>query len=93
MFLWFPSRLMPSTPADFQMMGRQMLVVLAKFLIMGLAVGMAAALGVVVYLVAGESLLLAVAAGWVMLALGAAALVPLLALAFRNFDVARDTPP
>jgi hypothetical protein len=34
-----------------------------------------------------------VATGWVMLALAAAALVPLLALAFQNFDVARDTPP
>jgi hypothetical protein len=93
MFLWFPTRQVPSSPADFQMMGRQMLVLLAKFLILGLACGIAGAAGTVLYLFAGESLSLALSAGWLLLVLFAAALVPLLALAFRNFDVARDTPP
>jgi hypothetical protein len=93
MFLWFPSRQVPSSPADFQMMGRQLLVLLAKFLILGLAAGIAGTVGAVVYWSAGGLVTPAVAAGWVILAASAAALVPLLALAFRNFDVARDTPP
>jgi hypothetical protein len=93
MFLWFPTRQIPSSPADFQMMGRQLLVLLAKLLVLGVAGGLAGLAGVVLYLLAGESLLLGVSAGWLLLAVFAAALVPLLALAFGNFDVARDTPP
>jgi hypothetical protein len=93
MFLWFPTRQVPSSPADFQMMGRQLLVLVAKLLVLGVAGGLAVLVGIVLYLLAGDNLVLAVSAGWLLLALFAAALVPLLALAFRNFDVARDTPP
>ena len=32
MFLWFPARQTPTTPGDFQMMGRQMLMMSVKFL-------------------------------------------------------------
>jgi hypothetical protein len=92
-FLWFPTRQVPSSPADFQMMGRQLLVLLAKGFILGLAGGLAVGVAVGVFLLTEKSVLPAVAVGWLLLALCAVALVPLLALAFRNFDVARDTPP
>jgi hypothetical protein len=39
------------------------------------------------------SLPLALAVAWLVLAAIAGAMVPPLALAFRQFDVARDTPP
>jgi hypothetical protein len=92
LFLWFPTRHVQATPGDLQALGRQMVLWVVKLLVLQLMAGMAALVGVVAYLAAGRSLVVAAAAGWVVLAGLAAALVPLVALAFRGFDVARDTP-
>ncbi|MGH7227354.1 MAG: hypothetical protein ACRELF_29425, partial [Gemmataceae bacterium] len=46
----------------------------------------------IVYLVSGENELLAGLAAWPIVALSAAAVVPLVAWAFTLFDVGRDTP-
>lgn len=92
LFLWFPSRQAVAMPGDFQVMGRQMLLLLTKGLALGTAlVGAAVAYFLVWFL--AHSLPGALAAAFVVLAGCAAALVPLLALAFARFDVARDTPP
>ena len=40
-----------------------------------------------------NSALAALVTAWVLLAAFGATLVPFIALAFRQFDVARDTPP
>lgn len=92
LFLLFPTRLIASTPGDFQSLGRNVLLMAAKFLVL-LIVGLAAGLvGGMVYLVSGESLLMAALAAWPVVALSAAALVPPIAWAFTIFDVGRDTP-
>lgn len=93
LFLFFPSRALTPTPGDFQVMGRLMLTYLAKAVGMGLATGAAALVAVPIYLLLGRSLPAAMAAAWLVLAGFAVGQVPLIVLAFRRFDVARDTPP
>jgi hypothetical protein len=92
LFLWFPTRSTQATVADFASMGRQVLLVLAKLLVGGLAIGLAALAGAGVRYGFGGGPLAAYLAAFVVLAVAAAALVPLLALAFRRYDVADDTP-
>jgi hypothetical protein len=91
LFLLFPVRLMASTPGDFQALGRNALLALAKAMGLG-AVGTAAALtGAFVWLVTANPWF-GVAAAWPVVACGGAALVPAIGLAFERFDVGRDTP-
>ena len=93
LFLWFPTRMVASTPGDMQILGRQMLLFLGKGLLLGLVAGVGTAVGVGVFLLARQDWLLTLAAVWLIVAGFAVAMVPLVVLAFRNFDVARDTPP
>jgi hypothetical protein len=93
LFLWFPTRQVVVQPGDFQMMGRQMLLMLAKFLALTIAFGSAALVGLPVAWLSGGNVAAGVLAAFVVLLVSASALVPLLALAFTQFDVARDTPP
>jgi hypothetical protein len=93
LFLWFPTRQVVVQPGDFQMMGRQMLLLLAKFLVLTIAFGMATLVGILVAVLAGRSMLAGLLAALVVLLGCVVTLVPLLALAFAHFDVARDTPP
>ena len=93
LFLWFPTRMLPATPGDVQMMGRYMLLFLLKVLALSVAGGLVAAVAAAVYFASGQRTLPAFAAAWVLVCALAAALVPLVAHAFQRFDVARDTPP
>jgi hypothetical protein len=98
MFLWFPTRLAPSAPGDFQMMGRQTLMMAAKFAALGLVIVPAAVAGILTYALAELVLEVrgvppALAAAWLVLTGLSTGVIPLLAHAFRRFDVARDTPP
>jgi hypothetical protein len=93
LFLLFPSRAMTPTPGDFQMMGRLLLTYLTKSLGLGLIAAAAALVAVPVYLLLDRNLTAALAAAWFVLAAFAIGQIPLLVLAFRRFDVARDTPP
>jgi hypothetical protein len=92
LFLLFPTRLTAATPGDFQSLGRNVLFWAAKFVGMVLVAGVALAVGATVYLVTDGNLIAAFAAAWPVVVLCGAALVPLVALAFRAFDVGRDTP-
>jgi hypothetical protein len=92
LFLWFPSRQVVAMPHDFQVMGRQLLLLVAKGMALGSAV-VSAALAYALVWFLGHSLPGALAAAFLVLAACGAALVPLLAFAFARFDVARDTPP
>jgi hypothetical protein len=92
LFLLFPVRLMASTPGDFQALGRNVLLAFGKMLGLGIAFGAAGVAFVLAWLVSGRNVWAGVAASWLVLALAGAALVPLVALAFRAFDVGRDTP-
>jgi Putative ABC exporter len=91
LFLWFPSKVVAANPGDFQALGRNVLVLLTKVGVLLVAGGIAAGLGAVVWL-ATKALPGALATGWLILTLFAAALVPVIALAFRGFDVSRDMP-
>jgi hypothetical protein len=92
LFLLFPTRLMAATPGDFQALGRTVLFMSAKAIVLGIVCVVAWIVGVVVYWQFGGSLLLALLAAWPVVVLSAAALVPLVAWAFTIFDVGRDTP-
>jgi len=98
MFLWFPARPTPPAPGDFQMMGRQMLMMAVKFAALGAVIVPAALAGLTAGVVAAlvfqmDPVPPALVVGWLMLTGLAAGVVPLVAQAFRRFDVARDTPP
>jgi hypothetical protein len=92
LFLLFPTRLMAATPGDFQALGRNVLFMVAKTLVLLGVTVVALIVGFVVYFLANQSWLAAVLAAWPVVALSAAALVPLVAWAFVIFDVGRDTP-
>jgi hypothetical protein len=97
LFLWFPTRMLPATPGDFQMMGRQTLMMFIKMLALVLVV-LPAGLAWLAVALAGELLgvngmVPGLAVAWVVLAGLSTGVLPLMARAFRAFDVARDTPP
>jgi hypothetical protein len=52
----------------------------------------AALVGVLAWWGTGENVRAGLAAAWPVVAVSGAALVPLISLAFRAFDVGRDTP-
>jgi hypothetical protein len=98
MFLWFPARPAPAAPGDFQMMGRQTLMMAAKLAALMLVIVPAAVAGVAVGLAAtwlfnADPIPPALAVGCLVMTGLAAGVVPLVAQAFRRFDVSRDTPP
>jgi hypothetical protein len=92
LFLLFPFRLLHNSPGDFQALGRNVLFLFAKGFALAVVGMLSAVLGVIAYLISG-SVLVGVLVPWPAVALAAAALVPLVALAFARFDVSRDTPP
>jgi hypothetical protein len=91
LFLLFPVRVMAATPGDFQALGRNVLLAMGKLVALVAVAGAAAVAIVTVYAVT-HRIDLAVAAGWPVVALAGALLVPLIGLAFTWFDVGRDTP-
>jgi hypothetical protein len=92
-FLLFPSRMMSATPGDLQHVGRTMVEMMVKMLVLVACCGAAAGFGAIAYLVCGSSWIAAVAVSWSVLALQCAILVPCVAAAYRKFDVSVDTPP
>jgi hypothetical protein len=98
MFLLFPARPTPTAPGDFQMMGRQTLMMAAKFAVLLVVIVPAALAGVTTgaaaaWLFDTDPVPPALAAGCLVMAVLAAGMIPLVAQAFRRFDVSRDTPP
>jgi hypothetical protein len=93
LFLLFPARTRGAPAGDFQALGRQFVVSLAKMIVLGMATGTAALAALPIYWLAGQRLAPALVTAWLVLAGFAAGMVPLLTVAFRRFDVAHDTPP
>jgi hypothetical protein len=89
--LLFPTHPVAAVGFDLQAVGRMVVLAFVKVVLLALSAGLAAGVGGVVYLLSGSGGL-ALATAWVVLAACAAGLVPALALAFRHFDVTRDTP-
>jgi Putative ABC exporter len=92
LFLWFPSRMWASNPGDFQALGRNVLIFLTKVLVLGIAGMGSAGLGSLAWLLTGYDLTSGVIACWVGLCIFAFLMVPVVAVAFRSFDVSRDVP-
>jgi hypothetical protein len=93
LLLWFPVRIVPGATLDFTVMGRQMLLLFAKLVMVGIAAGLAAGLGAVVFLFLVPSWGASLAVAWSALTAVDLALIPLVVLAFHQYDVARDCPP
>jgi ABC-2 type transport system permease protein len=92
LFLWFPTRQAHANPGDLQTMGRQMLLYMAKFFALVVMILVAFLFGGAVCVLTGMSVMAGAVVGWLVLAGFVVGLVPLIALAFNRFDVARDTP-
>ena len=93
LFLLFPLRSAGLIAGDMQLFGRQMVVFVCKFLLMLVALAVAATLGLVGYILGGKSWAIFGAFAWVALCVVALAMVPLLARAYARFDPSVDTPP
>lgn len=89
LFLLFPTRIVATNPADFQAIGRNVLFLLAKLLVLG---GVLTIAGLVGFLVGTFFPVLGFAIAWLTIMLFTAPLIPLIGWAFTLFDVGRDTP-
>ena len=90
--LWFPFRMAGINSFDFQALGRQLLVLMAKGVTLGVVAGVAGGLGFAVYSLGGQSLTAAIAVSWLVAAGMGLAFLPLVAQAFNQFDVAQTMP-
>ena len=93
LFLLFPARMMPAMPGDLQHVGRMIVLLALKMLVLLALCGLAAGLGGIAYFVCGGSWIAALSAVWLVLAAFGVLLVPCVAAAYRRFDVSLDTPP
>ena len=91
LFLLFPTRLVKTN--DLSQTGRNMMLMFAKMTAVFLGVGVPVGIGAIAFFVFGHSWLAACAAAWFFAVCASLVPVPLVAAAFRHFDVARDTPP
>jgi hypothetical protein len=91
-FLLFPSRPLTGGTFDVQAMGRMMLLVFVKLLVIGISLGAAVGLGFLAYFLFGRSAEVGFATTWVLATALSFAPIPLTALAFTRLDVARDVP-
>jgi hypothetical protein len=91
LYLLFPMRLVATSPGDFQTSGRYMLIFFAKFMCLGPVI-LATLLAALIMQLITESLVVALAAAWVVILICGVCVVPLVVLAFKRFDVATDTP-
>ena len=91
-FLWFPFRLTAMNSIDFQAMGRKILLGAAKFATTGVAAALAAGAGGLALLATSGSWASAIIAAWFVVTACGLALIPVVSIAFRQFDVAQ-TPP
>jgi hypothetical protein len=91
-FLLFPTRTMAASPGDFQAMGRNIVYTLAKLFVLAVVGFGVVVCGGLTYFLTGQSFAAAVAAGWPVVFVAGAGMVPLVGLAFCWYDVGRDTP-
>ena len=80
------------SPGDVQGVGRRMTILLVKTMILVVGCGLAASLGAAAWIVAGRSLATFAVTTAGVLTLETAALLPVMASAFRRFDPSLDTP-
>ncbi len=93
LFLIYPVRFTPGTSADFQMVGRMMLLMVLQFLILIPALGIPAGLAGLVSVLAGFQPTVFAAVAWVLLVAEVPLWLLLLAAMFVRFDPGTETPP
>jgi hypothetical protein len=91
-FLLFPSRPGAVSPGDFQVMGRKFVFMIAKMLILGFCLGITLIAAGVVWQLSGRRILPAATVTFLFLAGEVAAMIPLIASAYRRFDPSIHTP-
>jgi hypothetical protein len=93
LFLLFPARMGPAHAGDFSHAGRQMLLMLGKGISLMIGIGIPAIFAAVAYFASGHRWFVAILVAMVPATIIAVLPIPLVTLAFKNFDVSRDTPP
>lgn len=93
LFLMYPLRAAGLIAGDMQLFGRQMVVFLCKFLVLAIALGLAAAVGTIGYLLGRQSWPAFGVFAWAALCCIALSMVPLVARVYLRFDPSLDTPP
>jgi hypothetical protein len=91
-FLVFPSRPAGAAPGDLSAMGRQVVFLMLKLLIVMAVAGVAAGVGAITYLLTQPAVVPALAAALAAIAAAAMAVVPLVGVAYARFDPSMDTP-
>jgi hypothetical protein len=92
LFLMFPLRSVGLIAGDMQMVGRQMVIFFAKFLLLFSGLILAALVGIVGYVLGGKSWPACAAVAWIALAGIAVCTIPILAHRYARFDPSLDTP-
>lgn len=90
--LLFPTRATAMNVASVQSMGRQMVLVFLRMLLLAVASGLAAGVGSLAYLLSGKSIIVALVAAWPVLALESVAALWLAVWAWDRFDPSVDLP-
>jgi hypothetical protein len=93
LFLMYPLRAAGLIAGDMQLFGRQMVVFLCKFLLLFIALGIAAAVGTIGYILGRQSWPAFGVVAWGALCGVALGTIPLVARAYLRFDPSMDTPP
>jgi Putative ABC exporter len=93
LFLLFPARMGPAHPGDFSHAGRQMLLMFGKGIALMFGLGLPAVFAATAFYVTGQNWFFAVIAAFFPAIVLSFLPIPLVTLAFKNFDVSRDTPP
>lgn len=92
LFLLMPYRLSTEGAQNVQFVGKGMMIMFAKFLVLGVLGGLAALAALGAHWLTNESIPAAVAAAAVVLALGCVPLTWAVGASYRAFDVSRDVP-
>lgn len=92
LFLLAPLRAHAVSPGDFQVFGRQLLMIIAKLAVLGVAVFVAVGVATAVSAVLGRSALVTGAAVWITLTGLSLLALPCVAWAYRRFDVSLHMP-
>ena len=92
LFLWMPYRFSTDGAQNVQFVGKGMLILFVKLLVLGVLGGLAAAAGLGVWTLTGRSVPAAALAAAVVLVLGCLPLTWGVGASFRAFDVSRDVP-
>jgi len=91
-FLLFPSRPAAASPGDFQILGRQALVLAGKMITLTVFFAPPLGIAVLAYVLSFKSLPAATIAGGISICAEVLALIPVLGWAFRRFDPSIHTP-